>query len=300
MCLKSADPLADKLIIFFKGNEAATLHEMATVSRLACLRHFCYTGYVKTVSAPAAQGDPFSQTHWSVIVAAGKSQVAPEAAKVALAQLCETYWPPLYAFVRSRGYSVHDAQDLTQGFFAYLIEHKIYARADRRKGRFRSFLLASLKNFLADARDREQALKRGGGQELLPLNEEQLGEAESLFQAQSKSDEFDNEDRLFERTWAEALVAAGLARVAANYKLEGKERLFEELKIYLTGGVDPLPSYGDLATRLGLVASSLRSHVTRLRARYREALRLEVRRTVETEGEVEAELRELLRVLTAV
>jgi RNA polymerase sigma factor (sigma-70 family) len=245
------------------------------------------------------QSDPFAPTHWSVIVAAGKSQAAPEAAKDALAQLCETYWAPLYAFVRSRGYSLHDAQDLTQGFFAYLIENKIYARVDQQKGRFRSFLLASLKNFLADARDRERASKRGGGQEFLPLNEEQIGAAESLFQTNSSSDESGNEERLFERSWAEALAAAGLERVSASYKVEGKERLFEELKIYLTGGVDPLPAYAELATRLGLVASSLRSHVTRLRARYREALRIEVRRTVETEAEVDAELRELLRVLTS-
>jgi DNA-directed RNA polymerase specialized sigma24 family protein len=234
-----------------------------------------------------------------VIVAAGKNQVEPEAAKAALAQLCETYWAPLYTFVRSRGYSLHDAQDLTQGFFAFLIEHKIYARADRTKGRFRSFLQASLKNFLADARDREHALKRGGGKDFLPLNEEQIAEAESLFQTHSNADDSDNENQLFERSWAEALVNAGLERVSASYKLEGKERLFEELKIYLTGGVDPLPSYADLATRLGLVASSLRSHVTRLRARYREALRMEVRRTVERESEVDAELRELLRVLTS-
>lgn len=255
---------------------------------------------MKTLPGTAhGQSDPFPPTHWSVIVAAGKSQAAPEAAKDALAQLCETYWAPLYAFVRSRGYSLHDAQDLTQGFFAYLIENKIYTRVDQQKGRFRSFLLASLKNFLADARDREQALKRGGRQEFLPLNEEQIGEAESLFQTNSSSDECRNEDLLFERSWAEALVAAGLERVSASYRVEGKERLFEELKIYLTGGVDRLPSYAELATRLGLVASSLRSHVTRLRARYREALRLEVRRTVETEAEVDAELRELLRVLTS-
>jgi RNA polymerase sigma factor (sigma-70 family) len=255
---------------------------------------------VKTLPGTAhGQSDPFAPTHWSVIISAGKSQVSPEAAKEALAQLCETYWAPLYTFVRSRGYSLHDAQDLTQGFFAYLIENKIYARADRQKGRFRSFLLASLKNFLADARDREQALKRGGGQEFLPLSEEQIGEAESLFQTHASSDESRNEDSLFERSWAAALVTAGLEHVSASYRREGKERLFEELKIYLTGGVDPLPPYAELATRLGLLASSLRSHVTRLRAHYREALRVEVRRTVETEAEVDAELRELLRVLTS-
>jgi DNA-directed RNA polymerase specialized sigma24 family protein len=116
-----------------------------------------------------------------VIVAAGESQVAPELARVALAQLCQTYWAPLYGFVRSRGYSVHDAQDLTQNFFAFLIERKIYTRADRQKGKFRSFLLASLKNFLANTYDHAHALKRGGGNELLPLDENQVAEAESRF-----------------------------------------------------------------------------------------------------------------------
>jgi RNA polymerase sigma factor (sigma-70 family) len=244
------------------------------------------------------QSDPFAPTHWSVIIAAGESQADPETAKAALAQLCETYWAPLYTFVRSRGYSQHDAQDLTQSFFAYLIEHKIYARADRQKGKFRSFLLTSLKNFLADSRDREQALKRGGAYDFLPLHEEQIGEAESLFQTHFASGESNSEDRLFERSWAEALVAAGLEQLAAAYKADGEEKLFQELKIFLTGSSVPLPSYADLAARLGTVASTLRSHVTRLRAQYRKALRAEVRRTVNTDAEVDGELRELLRVLT--
>jgi RNA polymerase sigma-70 factor (ECF subfamily) len=244
------------------------------------------------------QSDPFAPTHWSVIIAAGESQADPETAKAALAQLCETYWAPLYTFVRSRGYSQHDAQDLTQSFFAYLIEHKIYARADRQKGKFRSFLLTSLKNFLADSRDREQALKRGGAYDFLPLHEEQVGEAESFFQTHFASGESNSEDRLFERSWAEALVAAGLEQLAAAYKADGEEKLFQELKIFLTGSSVPLPSYADLAARLGTVASTLRSHVTRLRAQYRKALRAEVRRTVNTDAEVDGELRELLRVLT--
>ena len=244
------------------------------------------------------QSDPFAPTHWSVILAAGRSEADPELALAALAQLCQTYWAPLYSFVRSRGHTVHDAQDLTQSFFVYLIEHKIYTRADRQKGKFRSFLLASLENFLSDSRDREQALKRGGGRELLPLNEQQAAEAESLFQTHGGSEDGSTEDRVFERSWAEMLVNAGLERVATDYKVEGKSELFEELKVFLTTGADPLPTYEQLATRLRVPASTLRSHVTRLRARYREALRVEVRRTVDTESEVDGELRELLRVLT--
>ena len=241
------------------------------------------------------QSDTFASTHWSVVLAAGESQADPEIARAALAQLCQTYWAPLYSFVRTRGYTVHDAQDLTQSFFAYLIEHKIYARADRQKGRFRSFLLASLKNFLADASDRERTLKRGGAHNFLPLHEEQAKEAESLFQTHSATS---SEDRLFDRSWAEALVAAGLERVSADYKRQAKERLFSELRFFLASGADPPPTYAELAVRLGMTESTLRSHVTRLRARYREALRAEVRRTVDSEAQVDEELHELLRVLT--
>ena len=239
--------------------------------------------------------DLFPPTHWSVVVAAGRSQTEPENAQAALAQLCQTYWAPLYNFVRSRGYPLHDAQDLTQGFFAYLIEHKSYARADRQKGKFRSFLLASLKNFLADASDRERTLKRGGGQHFLPLHEAQAKEAESLFQTHGATT---SEDWIFDRSWAETLVTAGLKRLSADYKGETRKKLFDELRIFIAGGADRPPTYAELANRLGMTESTLRSHVTRLRAGYREALRAEVRQTVETEAEVDEELHELLRVLT--
>ena len=230
-----------------------------------------------------------------MVAAAGGGETEPEAAQAALAELCGDYWMPLYNFVRSRGYRTHDAQDLTQGFFAYLIEHKIYARVDRQKGKFRSFLLASLKNFLADAVDRERTLKRGGGQSFLPLDEGRAKEAELLFQTHGATN---SEDQLFDRSWAETLVAAGLERLSADYKDETKKKLFHELRGFVAGGAAPTPAYAELALRLGMTESTLRSHVTRLRARYREALREEVRRTVETEAEVEEELRELLRVLT--
>ena len=227
--------------------------------------------------------------------AAGRNEAEPQIAEAALAELCRGYWAPLYAFVRSRGHTVHDAQDLTQSFFAYVLEHKVYARANRQKGRFRSFLLASLKNFLADAADRERTLKRGGAHVFLPLHEEQAKEAESLFQTHSG---ISNEDRLFDRSWAEALVATALERLSADYKREDKEQLFKELRIFISGGADPVPTYAELTDRLGITKSTLRSHVTRLRARYREALRSEVRRTVDSEQQVDQELRELLHVLT--
>ena len=232
-----------------------------------------------------------------MILAAGRSQASPEAARAALAQLCQIYWAPLYTFVRSRGHAMHDAQDLTQSFFAYLIEHKIYARADRQKGKFRTFLLASLKNFLGHAYDREQTLKRGGSLDFLPLDDARAEAAESLFQTHFVSAEPAGEERVFERSWAEALVGAGLERLAAGQKAEGKEKLFGKLRIFLAGSADPLPTYDDLAVRLSLPASTLRSQVSRLRARYREFLRAEVRRTVDTDAEVDGELHELFRVL---
>jgi RNA polymerase sigma factor (sigma-70 family) len=242
-----------------------------------------------------SRSDLFPSTRWSVVFAAGRSQAEPETSEAALAELCQTYWAPLYSFVRSRGYNVHDAQDLTQSFFAYLLERKIYARVDRQKGKFRSFLLASLKNFLAHAVDRERTLKRGGGQDFLPLHEEQAKDAESLFQSHSTAR---SEDRLFDRSWAEALLAAGLERLSADYKGESKEKLFNELKVFVAGGADPPPTYAELTDRLGIAESTLRSHVTRLRARYLEALRAEVRRTVHTETQVDEELRELIHALT--
>jgi len=251
---------------------------------------------VKTLAGNGRrQSDLFPSTQWSVVLAAGKSQAEPQLAQAALAELCQIYWAPLYSFVRSRGYTVHDAQDLTQSFFAHLLQHKIYARVDRRKGKFRSFLLASVKNFLAHEADRARTLKRGGGQDFLPLHEERAKEAESLFQAHSTAS---SEDRLFDRSWAEAVLAAGLERLSADYKGESKEKLFNELRVFVAGGAERPPTYAELTDRLGIAESTLRSHVTRLRARYLEALRAEVRRTVHTETQVDEELRELIHVLT--
>src|SRR5207247_3908516 len=186
-----------------------------------------------------ARSDLFPSTHWSVVLAAGETQAEPEIAQAALAELCQIYWAPLYGFVRSRGYSMHDAQDLTQSFFAFLIEHKIYKRVDPQKGRFRAFLLASMKNFLADASDRERTLKRGGGQNLLPLHEEQIKEAESLFQTHGGAS---NEDQLFDRSWAESLIAAGLERLSEDYRRESKEKLFKELRIFIASGAEQIPT----------------------------------------------------------
>jgi RNA polymerase sigma-70 factor (ECF subfamily) len=285
------------LVSLYKGIPERVLHEISiSLSSGLSSGILREAGNLDTNTVDGrGHSDVFPSTHWSVVLAAGKSQAEPEMARVALAELCRVYWAPLYGFVRSRGCAVHDAQDLTQGFFAYVLQHKVYARVDRRKGRFRSFLLASLKNFLADAADRERTLKRGGAQIFLPLHEEQAQEAESLFQTHSG---ISNGDRLFDRSWAESLVAAALERLSADYKREARERLFNTLRIFIAGGAEPPPSYAELTNRLGITESTLRSHVTRLRARYREALRTEVRRTVNSEKQVDQELRELLHVLT--
>lgn len=253
---------------------------------------------MKILSAFGVESDVFAATHWSVVVAAGRNDSDPENARSALAQLCQTYWSPLYAFVRSRGYSLHDAQDFTQSFFVHLIEKRIYARADRSKGKFRTFLLAALRNFLADSLDREQALKRGGGYELLSIDETEVSELEAGLHEQFKTGETPDEDRVFERTWAETVVRSSLENLSRTYEAEGNNQIFQELKVFLTGGA-PLPSYAELARQMGIQESTLRSHVTRLRTRYREVLRTEVRRTVARESDVEPELRELLRVLTS-
>ena len=243
--------------------------------------------------------DRFEATHWSLILTAGKSGEAPREAQAALARLCQTYWPPLYGFIRSRGYSLHDAQDLTQGFFCRLIEHELYTHADRAKGKFRSFLLTSVKNFLNDAYDREHALKRGGECKFLPLHEEQAIAAETAFQASTVPGLAPAEDDLFERQWAQTLVGAAFARLQSEFAREGKGSLFGTLKVFLHGSADPLPTYEQLARQLAMPAVTVRSHVNRLRARYRETLRAEIRQTVDSEEAVDEELRELLRVLTA-
>ena len=240
----------------------------------------------------------FEPTHWSVVLAAGARTDTGNSAQAALARLCQTYWPPLYGFIRSRGYSVHDAQDLTQGFFVHLIERQIYAHTDQTKGKFRSFLLASLKHFLADAYDRDHALKRGGGYEFLDWHEERAVAAETFFQSSVVPGVSTPEDRLFERQWAETVISTALGQLADEYTTEGKAALFHALEGFVRGSAEPPPSYDQLAHRLTMPAATVRSHVSRLRARYRVLVRAELRRTVGREEAVDEELHELLRGLT--
>jgi RNA polymerase sigma factor (sigma-70 family) len=234
-------------------------------------------------------GANFATTHWSVVAQSALTGV-PEAAN-ALAQLCEMYWPPIYSFIRRRGYAPSDAQDLTQSFFAYFLQTKAYARVDPLHGKFRSFLLASVKNFLADDWDRDHAIKRGGGYQFVPLDQET---AEAAYDAPTASDS--TAERLLELRWAKTLTAVALNSLRDELQAEGKLNLFEQLKSFLTGG-NVLPSYDDASTRIGVPRATVKTHVHRLRRRYREIVRREIARTVSAPHEIDEELRYLCNVL---
>lgn len=244
-----------------------------------------------------AGGVPFAPTHWTVVFLSGKRGSAEVAgADDALAALCRTYWPPLYTFVRRRGYGPADAQDLTQDFFIHLLETDALAKVDPKRGRFRTFMLAALKNFLANAHERRTALKRGGAFEFLPLDAV-LAETEAAVQLEGETP--GEEDRQFEERWAAALVTRSLDQLRAHLAAEGKERLYDELQVFVTGA-GALPDQSATAARLGLPFATLRTHIRRLRERYRDVLRGEVARTVATPAEVDDELRHLCAVLTRV
>ena len=232
----------------------------------------------------------FVTTHWSVVVSAGQSDSTR--AQSALARLCETYWYPLYAYVRHRGYSPEDAQDLTQEFFARLLERNWVGSADREKGRFRAFLLTAMNHFLADEWDRVKAQKRGGGLYTLPLD---VQTAESRFQLEPPDPL--TPEKIYERRWAQTLLETVFEQLRQAYAAEGKGALFAELKASLVQARAALP-YAELAARLKLSEGALRVAVHRLRQRYRELLRTEIAHTVTEPGEVEEELRYLFRVLT--
>ena len=234
-------------------------------------------------------GASFATTHWSVVAQSALTDV-PEAAN-ALAQLCELYWPPIYSLIRRRGYAPSDAQDLTQSFFAFFLRTKAYARTNRLNGKFRSFLLASVKNFLADDWDRNQAIRRGGGYQFIPLDPET---AEAFYDAPSAPDS--TPERLFELRWAKSVTAGALNSLRQELQVEGKLQLFEQLKTFLAGG-SVLPSYDDASARTGLARATVKTHVHRLRQRYREIVRCEIARTVSAPHEIDEELHYLCNVL---
>jgi RNA polymerase sigma-70 factor (ECF subfamily) len=237
----------------------------------------------------------FASTRWTVVHQAADCQTSSEHALSALSELCQIYWRPVYLFLRRQGIAQHDAQDLTQDFFAELIEHRTYAGADRMKGRFRSFLLGALKHLLADARDHDRAQKRGGGTVPLQLYEAAISQVE----AQAERGQSWDADGIFEREWAASLLRQVLERLAQEYTIAGKGALFEALKAHLAASAAAAVPYEEMAKRLGRVAATLRSDVARLRARYRAILREEVRGTVIDPRDVDEELRYLRRAMAA-
>ncbi len=234
----------------------------------------------------------FSTTHWSVVLAAGQN-LRPFA-RVAVERLCCTYWYPLYAYIRRLGYDVEDAEDLTQSFFARLLDKNYLAQVDRQKGRFRSFLLACLRHFLADHRDCAKAVKRGGRCTFIPLETQS---AEERYR-QEPIDEM-NAAKIFERRWALTLLEFAEVRLRQEYVTAGKSRLYGRLKIFRTGA-EPTNalSYAELGSELNLTESAVRCAAARLRRRFRELVREEVAQTVTLSSEIDEEIRYLIAVIS--
>jgi RNA polymerase sigma factor (sigma-70 family) len=227
----------------------------------------------------------FATTHWSLVLLAGHES-SPDA-EVALATLCETYWFPLYAYVRRRGYDVNEAQDLTQAFFARLLEKDFVAAADPERGRFRAFLLTSFKYFLSKEQDKAKAQKRGGGRAPLSLD---LASGESRYVAGPM--DMLTPEQLFDRQWTVALLDRVMERLEVEMRESGKADWFDGLKGFIAGNSDG-PTYAKTAESLGATEAAIKMATHRMRKRYRELLRHEIAETVEHVADVEDEIRGL-------
>ena len=235
-------------------------------------------------------GDPqFHTTHWSLVVSAAEE--GGEASQAALADLCQTYWYPVYAFIRRRGHSAEDARDLAQEFFATLLEKGYLADADPARGRFRSFLLTAVARFLSKQHDRAAAKKRGGGQRHISID---FDEGERRYQREPFHEW--TAERVFERRWALTLLDRSLARLRDDLGRAGKLPMFEALKIFLTGesGAPPLRQ---IAEQLGMTEGAVKVAVHRLREKYRESLRSEIAQTLANQTDIDEELAFLLAAL---
>jgi RNA polymerase sigma-70 factor (ECF subfamily) len=237
---------------------------------------------------PAAPAQ-FATTHWT-LVAAARDGAAPEA-RAALAELCRVYWYPLYAFIRRKGHDADAAQDLTQGFFARLLEKDFLAAVDRARGKFRSFLMAACQHFLANEADRQRAQKRGGGVPHLPLEFQQAEERYTREPAHALTAE-----KLFERRWATTLLEDVLTRLGEEFRADGKGELYDRLKTFLVPADRPA-ACAEVAAELGMTEGAVRVAVHRLRGRYRALLEAAIARTVETPDQVQDEVRCLFAAL---
>jgi DNA-directed RNA polymerase specialized sigma24 family protein len=231
----------------------------------------------------------FATTHWSVVLGAGQKE-SPKASE-AMAHLCRTYWYPLYAYVRRKGYNVHDAQDLTQEFFARLLARNYLSVADRNKGKFRSFLLGSLEHFLAREWTKAHARKRGGGQIAFSFD---AVEAENRYLLEPATEL--TPERIYDRRWSTTLLERAMTRLEAECLANHKGDLFARAKGFLSGERGE-GSYSELATTLSISEGAARVAIHRLRQRYGELVRDEIGQTVANSGEVDEELRYLVTLL---
>jgi len=231
----------------------------------------------------------FATTHWSVVLRAGDAQALH--ASQALEKLCRTYWPPLYSYVRHQGFRPEDAQDLTQAFFAKLLEKNFWARANPEKGRFRSFLLTALRHFVNDERDRARTAKRGGGVSFIPFDEG-TGE-EHFFKGLNPNL---NSEQQYDRQWAATVLEQARAKLRQECIASGKSELYDRVNL-LSDQPEKADSYADVARQLGMSVSAIKSAVSRLRARYGALVREEVAHTVFSPAELDAEIAYLLSVV---
>jgi RNA polymerase sigma-70 factor (ECF subfamily) len=273
---------------------------MGVVNQRACRLALCeQNGVVTTTSAhgdPGSQSastlraaDVFVTTHWSVVLTAGKTDTTR--AQDALAKLCRVYWRPLYAYVRRRGYAAHDAEDLTQEFFARLLERKDVATVSPERGKFRSYLLGAMNHFLSDEWDKARAQKRGGGK-LIHLD---TAIAEAMHA--EISDDTLSPEKLFDQRWAITVLEEVHQRLRQEHEREGKAAQFEALRFSLMGERSAAP-YAELATQLGMSEGAVKVAVHRLRQRYRILLRELIAETVASTDEVEGELKYLMCALS--
>ena len=231
----------------------------------------------------------FETTNWSVVLAAGAGST-PEA-RLALEQLCQTYWYPLYAFVRRRGKSESDARDSVQSFILLLLDRNDFATADPGRGKFRTFLLSALNNFLANEFDYQNAVKRGGRQTILAID---WNDAEARYQVEPATQ--DPPEKLFHRQWAMSILNTVLQTLKTEYESAGNSELYAALARYLIGD-HPKMSHDAIAEQLNTTASSVKSSIHRMRKRFREVLRWQVAATVTSEDEVNDEIRDLFQAL---
>src|SRR5204863_1016870 len=282
------------------GNWTTALPAVAYVLLLTHLL-LIVVSHVKAAPVPPrgeaeSRYESFASTRWTMVLEAGNSATVSAHAFNALSELCQIYWRPLYSFLRKQGYDAEDARDLTQGLFADLIESRAYARADREKGRFRSFLLGTLKHFIADVRDHGRALKRGGGIILQNLDDKATADVEAQIARATKW----QAEEVYDREWAALLLRQALDRLAQECALAGKAELLTHLMPYLSATEESTIPYEEMARRAHRRVTTLRNDVARLRKRYRAILREVARDTVFAAAEVDEELRYLCRVLTVV